>query len=127
MEYLLLIVLGRQEFDTHKALVRLILRYLLFHVGVGFFQLTGLGFVDFLQRQVFETGGLSEEGVVERDDTSLGTVVGAERKGFRLSGIKLTLDIIEQSPVTSTPAVDALFHVAHDEVLTVHMTHRLVE
>ena len=71
MEHLCLIILGRQEFYAHKPLVSSVVRYLLHHIGVSSFQLIGLCLVDLLQRQVFEAGGLFEEGVIEGDDATL--------------------------------------------------------
>ena len=71
MEHLRLIILSRQKFDTHEALVSTLVRYLLHHIGVSSFQLIGLCLVDLLQRQVFEAGGLFEEGVIEGDDATL--------------------------------------------------------
>ena len=72
-------------------------------------------------------GSLFEEGVIEGDDATLGTKVRVEATCIHLSVIKLTFDVVEQAPVTGTPTVDALFHIAHDEVLAALMTHCLVE
>ena len=41
--------------------------------------------------------------------------------------MKLLFDIIQQAPVTGTPAIDALFDVANDKVRASFVTHRLVE
>ena len=72
-------------------------------------------------------GSLFEEGVIESDDATLGTVVCVEATRLHLSVIKLTFDIVEQAPVTGTPTVDALFYITHDEVLAALMTHGLVK
>ena len=127
LEHLRLIILSRQKFDAHETLVSTLVRYLLHHVGVCSPQLTGLCLVDLLQRQVFEVGSLFEEGIIEGDDATLGTKVRVEATCIHLSVIKLTFDVVEQAPVTGTPTVDALFHIAYDEVLAALMTHRLVE
>ena len=35
--------------------------------------------------------------------------------------------VVQQTPVTATPAVDALFDIANDEVLATFMAHRLLK
>ena len=77
----------------------------------------------------FEFCCLSEEGIIELDDATGRAIVTSEIADFELLGgvRKLAFDVIKQTPVTRAPTVDTLFHIAHNEIARLLMTHRLVE
>ena len=126
-ERLFLVVFCRQERDLHLSLCGLPLGHALCYVVIGAFQLFCLCLVEFALGLIFQFYGLQEELIVEVDDVALRTVVRLQRKGLYLSAVELLLDVVEQSPVARAPAVDALLHVAHDEVGSSLMTHGFVE
>ena len=72
---------------------------------------------------------LLEEGVVEEDDVCVGAVIGVQRLHVHhLLGVgKLVFDAGQQAPVAVAPAVDALLHIAHDEVLGILAAHRVLQ
>ena len=99
----------------------------MFYVRVGLAEL--VGFRRGTQGEVFQFGGLCEEGVIELDDATGRTVVRAEcLDGELLVRVwELLLDVIQQTPVARAPTVDTLFDIAHNKVARLLVTHRLVE
>ena len=77
---------------------------------------------------MLDGGSCGEEIVVEGDDAAAGPVVGVKRCGLDETAVvsKLMLDAVEQPPVTRTPAIDALFHIAYNEVAAV-LRHAVAE
>ena len=122
-----LVVIARQEPDVDMACCLLGGGNLLLHIGIGAFQLFGLVVAEFFLGEVFEFGSMAEEGIVEFDDTSLGTVVRTQVAGLDLLFGELVLDAVEQSPVARAPTVDALLDVAYDEIGGVLVAHGLGE
>ncbi len=55
-----------------------------------------------------------EEHIVEDDDSRLRTVVGVEFHFFDL-GMPVMGEALQQPPVSASPSVDALLHVADDQ------------
>ena len=129
LEGRLTVAVGRQQLDADAARRLALGRHLLLHVGVGMAQLVGTRGVLFAQPFVLLARGLGKEGVVEQDDVALGTVVGLQglHGDHLLSVCKLAVDGVEQSPVARAPAVDALLHVAHDEVLGLLVAHAFLQ
>ena len=58
-----------------------------------------LALAEFALGGIFEVGSLTEEGIVEGDDTSFRAVIGLQGQRLDLLGIELLLDVVEQSPV----------------------------
>ena len=112
---LLLEVSQRIECYLHLAAVGA--SSLLLNVAVCLFQLTchvsaglPLCFGLFFHRHI-------EEGVVERHDVLGRAAVVLHRLDMQFPFLENALDVVQQSPVARAPSVDALLHVAHDEVL----------
>ena len=113
LERALPVVFLRQEPDADVAFLLAAVRHLLGHVVVG--------------RDCFVLSSLGEEDVVESDDRARRAVVGVEGADVQLTvGIgKLAANIGQQPPVAAAPAVDALLHVAHNQVLSALVAHGL--
>ena len=122
-ECLFLIVVGGQQLDSDKALVRLVGRYLLTHLGIGPLQLTSLWLL--LQLVVLYLGCSLEEGIVELNDVALRSAVHLQHFGAQHVGRELLLNVVQQPPVAASPAVDTLLDVAHNQVFAVAMAHGL--
>ena len=119
-----LFVVGRgQQSDVYKTSLLTLVGYELLDIGIGLLELFGLQRTEFLLGEILEIGDMTEEGIVEVDDATLGAVVGAEVARLDLLVGELTLDIVQESPVARAPTVDALLHVAHDEVGGVLVAH----
>ena len=87
-------------------------RALLCHVGIDFRQFGGS-----FRGYVVEGGcGCGEKGVVESDKAAFAAVVGVQVADVGLVGGHFFVDMVQDAPVAVPPTVDALFHVAHDEV-----------
>ena len=127
LEHALFIIGCGQQSDVYQSSVLALVGYQLFYVGIGLLELFGLEGTEFLLGEILELGGMAEEGVVERDDATLRTVVGLEVARLNLLLGELVLDAVEQSPIARAPTVDALLHVAHDEVGGVLVAHGLGE
>ena len=63
-----------------------------------------------------------EENVVERHDVPGRSAVFFHWHNIEFSFLENAFDVVQQSPVAGAPPVDALLHVAHDEVLC-HILH----
>ena len=127
MECLFSIVLLRQQSDIHPSLVRLVVRYLLFHISISLPQSFHLRRLT--QCQVFQFCRLTEEGIVELYNPSVRTVVRAECLDVELlvRVRELMFDVIKELPVARSPTVDALFYITHDERARLFTTHGLRE
>ena len=128
-QYLLLIVLLGQQGNADISVPPALLWHFLPHVGVGGAQLLGSRGVILTDALVLHLCGRREEGIVEVDDVALRAVVRVQRTHVQLlvGPGELAVDSVEQAPVARTPAVYALLHIAHDEVLGVHMAHALLQ
>ena len=115
LQRLSLIVVGRQQPHLHLPFVGTVVGHQLLHVVVG--------------RHFLVLGSLGEEGVVEVDDAAGRAPIHAEGLHIHhLMGVaELRFDAGQQPPVATAPAVDALLHVAHDEVLGAFVAHRLLQ
>ena len=111
----LFVVVGRQQADLHVTAHAGLLVDFLLHIVVG--------------RHLCCLRSLLEEGVVEEDDVCVGAEIGVQRLHVHhLRGVgKLLLDVGQQAPIAVAPAVDALLHVAYNEVLSVLAAHRLLQ
>src|SRR5574344_1918488 len=64
-----------------------------------------------------------EERIIELNDTPGRTIIRIKGYDARFCG-KLIFNLIKQPPITGTPSVDALLHIAYNEI-TVMMTNTL--
>ena len=125
---LVVVVVFGQQGHFHISLVPSCFGQLLADVPVGFAQFLGSGGVGHCEFALLHLGNLLEYLVVELHYPSAGTVVVAERLHADGKAVaKGSVDIVEQRPVASAPSVDALFHVAYNQVVGVGMAHALAE
>ena len=119
---------GLHHLDAYIAGVGFTFRHILTHVGIGRTQFHGFSPHHLLQPFLLFFCGEDEELVVEVDYLPARTVVGVEGQYFqqRVIIVEFLFDAVEQPPVTVAPTVDALFHVAHNQVVGA-MAHALVE
>ena len=128
------VVVLRKQLDVYVSGVLALVGHLLAHVGIRTLQLFGKLHVvlaaALLKVVELYLGGTLEESVVEVDDTARRTVVVRQRAYVEHVAHlrKLALDVVQHTPVARTPAVDALLHVAHNQVAVLFaVAHALLE
>ena len=120
-ECLLQIVVGSQQLYTDKACWGLVGGYLLLHFGTGPFQL--VSFWRLLQFVILQLGSFREESIVELGNHPFRTPVHLQLLQLYHILRELLLNVVQQSPVAASPAVDALLDISHDEVLAAFVAH----
>ena len=114
--HLLFVFLFGKQRDAYQSFIWLVVRNLLLHFGIGVTQLRCLFWIDLLFMLILNVLCGSEEAVVEFYDSAGGTEVDVEVFHFNLFFVEEVLDTIEQTPVTASPAIYALFDITHDEI-----------
>ena len=85
----------------------------LLHIAIDILDMEACLWLYIVQR----LGSLGEESIVEIDDILLAAEVVAQFLGFGRKVGEFLLNILQDGPVTVTPTVDALFDVAHEEIV----------
>ena len=101
-----------EEADLHVSVVSFVRTALLGHVAVSLRHSDG----SVRREPVQFFGGSREQGVVERDDAAFAPVVDGKVPYVGAVYGHFLLYVFQDGPVSVPPTVDALFHVAHNQV-----------
>ena len=113
--------LSRQQLHLYASHLRprAVCGYELHHVRVGFLKLRSHHVRPRIGNALaLKHGSMGEERVVKIYNVALRAIVGFQTvlMGCVRRVLKLGVYVVEQAPVAFAPSVDALLHVAHDEV-----------
>ena len=117
----LVVGLSRQQLHLYSSHLRprMVCGYELHHVRVGFLKLRSHHVRPRIGNALaLKHGSMGEERVVKIYNVALRAIVGFQTVLMRCVRrvLKLGVYVVEQAPVAFAPSVDALLHVAHDEI-----------